>query len=436
MNPFSKVIKNTFFQIIGRGAVILTTIITTAFLTRFLGTTGYGNYIFIISLILFFVTLADWGTGLVFVREAAKTESKQEKFFGNALFFRFALAFICLIILIIFTFIFVPLKSLSALILVASPLLLLISLKTSFHIVFQTKQRFEFTAIFDVFISLLFLVFILIGAYRFRDQLSLSLVLVFWVFSNLAGVGASVFQCLKMTRFDFCLDRQLLHKIFFEALPTGALLITFSIYNRIDIFILQILQGATSVGIYGLAYKIHDNLILGAAYLASSLFPLLSRLASEKGRDRQVLSRVYRKSFDLLFIGAFLVFGGVLLFAPQIIFLIGGNSFAESGVVLRVLVMATVFAYFNHLTGYTLIALGRQRVSLIIALVALFWNVGGNLILIPQFSYLGAAAVTVSTEGLVFVLTSLYLAKKFNLQPGLTFPQTLVEIIKSRGKIY
>jgi len=83
--------------------------------------------------------------------------------------------------------------------------------------------------------------------------------------------------------------------------------------------------------------------------------------------------------------------------------------------VLRILVFATFIAYFNHLTGYSLIALGKQKVSLIVAIIALVWNVSLNLIFIPRYSYLAAAAITIATEGLVLILTSVYLARKFNL---------------------
>ena len=436
MSFFPTVAKNTLVQVLGRGGVIFTTVITTAFLTRSLGTTGYGNYIFIISLILFLVTIADWGTGLIFVREAAKFKFEEERFFGNALFFRLAFALICLLFVWLLIDIFPQFQPISNPMIVASLLLLLISLKTTTHVIFQTKLRFEFMAFIDVFISLIFLVFLLLVSWILKVNLTLFPVIISLVFANLVGVMIAILLALKLSKIDLRLSKRIIKKIFVEAIPTGALLIIFSIYNRVDIFILQLIKGPDPVGIYGLSYKVHDNLVLGAAYLTSALFPVISGLAIDLKKNRPILMNIYQKSFDLLFLAGATILLMTLLFTPIIIAVIGGPEFQRSILALRILVFATFFAYLNHLTGYTLIALGKQRISLAIALVALVWNVGLNLILIPRYSYVAAAAVTITTEGLVFILTSYYLVKKFGLAPSFTFFKTTKELIKTKGKIF
>lgn len=434
MEIFPKVAKNTLYQVLGRVGVALTSLSVTAVLTRQLGTGGYGNYVFVISLILYFVAISDWGTGLISVREASKERKKEEKFYGNALLLRILSSLLSL--LVVNLLVFLPFfQNLAIPIRLASLLLILISLKTSSHIVFQVKLRFEYIALVDVVISFVFLVLLGFLIKFFHLFLDLQLVILLFVMANFWGGLLALFLATRLSSFNFQLDKRLLRRILTESISTGALLFTFSVYNRLDVILLQAFKGADSVGLYGLAYKVHDNLILGAAYLMAALFPVLSNLTSQV-ESREKLKITFQKTFDLLFLSALALLVGVLIFAPLVISLLGGEGFKESVSILRILVFATFLSYFNHLTGYTLIALGRQRVSFFFALVALFWNLSLNLIFIPRYSYFGAAGVTIATEGLVLILTSFYLARSFNLRPSFSFPKTLVEIIKTRGKIF
>lgn len=432
MSLFPKIAFNTLIQVIGRVVVIALTIITTAILTRHLGVTGFGNYIFITALIMFFSSIADWGTGIISVREASKDKEEEEKIFGNALLIRLGLALISFLIINLFVRFLPQFSGLILATAIASTLLFFWSLRTSCQIVFQTKLRFDQHVLVEVIASVLFFL-LLISFLKFSPNLNQIFLIL--SFSSLLASLLALFLVRRLTSFVLQPDWHLIKRIFLEALPTGALLLVFSIYNKIDIFILQSIKGAESVGTYGLAYKVHDNLILGAAFLANALFPILSKCANEPGLNNR-LRLIYKKSFDILFMAGIFLMVSVLIFAPLIIQIIGGREFTASTLVLRILVFGTFIAYFNHLTGYSLIALGKQKISLIVAVMALVWNVGLNLIFIPRYSYLAAAVVTIATEGLVLILTSAYLAKKFNLKPSFSFPKTLVEIIKTRGKIF
>lgn len=429
MSLFPKVFAQTAIQLLGRGVVVAITLLTTAILTRALGASGYGDYVFVTAIVFLFASIADWGTGIISVREAAKTRQSQAKIFGNALTFRFLLS---ILLFLVFNLVIRILPQFGSLVLpatIASFLLLSLSLRTSFQIVFQTRLRFEKQVLVEIFSSATFLVFLL-WAIR---ALSLPFIFIALAFSSFLASFLGFSLARRLTTFVFRLDKNILRTLFWEALPTGALLFLFSVYNRVDIFILKSIKDASAVGIYGLSYKVHDNLVLGAAYLMGVLLPIISRFA----KDHQgKLSLVYKKTFDVLVLSGIIVFLIVFSFSTSIIQIIGGEEFLASSLVLKILVLGTFMAYLNHLTGYTLIALGKQRVSLVVASVAFTFNIVLNLILIPRFSFLGAAAVTVATEGLVFCLTSFYLAKKFALFPSLSFIKTAREFLLTRGKIF
>ena len=435
MSLFPKIAFNTIIQIIGRGVVIGFTIITTALLTRRLGVAGYGDYVFITVFVMFFHSIADWGTGIISVREASKDKSLEKKIYGNSLILRLVLATSSFLIISSLVLLLPQFSGLILPVIIASTLLFFWSLRTSCQIIFQTKLRFDQHVLVEIFSSGLFVLF-LVWVLNFSSDLSwIFLVLSF---SGLLAAILALFLARRLTDFDFQPDFKLMKRIFSEALPTGALLLLFSIYNRIDIFLLQSIKGAEPVGIYGLAYKVHDNLILGAAFLANSFFPVISKYGKigELEKRFEPMREIYQKLFDVLLMAGLAMVAFVLIFSPLIIQIIGGQEFSASVLALRILVLGTFIAYFNYLTGYSLIALGKQKISLVVAIIALFWNIGLNFLLIPHFSYLAAAYITIATEGLVLVLTSSYLARKFNLRPAFSFHRTFIELIKTKGKIF
>jgi len=430
MSIAPKVFAQTTIQIIGRILVVLASLLATAILTRFFGTSGYGDYIFITAAVFLFVSLADWGTGIISVREAAKRRKKEKEIFSQALFFRFLLA---LFLFFFFNFlirILPQFKSLVGPATIASFLLLSLSIRSSLQIIFQTKLRFEKLALVEISSSVLFLIFLLPVVWVWP---TLSFVFVALVSSSFLACILGFFLVRSLVSFVFSYKPKILKTLFWEALPTGALLFLFSIYTRVDIFILKSLKGPEAVGIYGVSHKIYENLVLGAAYLMNALLPIISRLAK---RPSKKLSLIYKKTFDVLVFFGLVVFLTIFFLAGLIVEIVAGGEFSASALVLRILVFGTFIAYLNHLTGYTLIALGKQKVSLLVAFFALLVNIFFNLLFIPQFSYLAASFSTVITEGLVFSLTSFYLAKKFGLYPSFSFLKTLKQIILTRGKIF
>jgi len=152
------------------------------------------------------------------------------------------------------------------------------------------------------------------------------------------------------------------------------------------------------------------------------------------------LKRIYQKAFDILLLMSIGVVLATWIFAPLVVRLITQQRFTEfsdSILVLRILSLALFLAYFNHLTGYTIVVLGQQRSYFFVALVALIFNVLANLIIIPQFSYFGAAAVTVLTEGLVLLITTFFVFRLTKIIPSLIqFPRTAIQLIKQKGKIF
>jgi O-antigen/teichoic acid export membrane protein len=205
---------------------------------------------------------------------------------------------------------------------------------------------------------------------------------------------------------DFRLiDKKLIKELLKMSWPMGVYLIIFSAYDRaIDAIMIRRFLGAGEVAWYGLAYKIYGVLIQPAYFLVSGIFPILSQK-----KDNKV---IFRWSALILFLAGLSIMLLVWIFAPLMVYVLAGSQFEASVGVLRILMIALVFAYLGHLVGFTLISKEGQREMLGMGAIILLFNLTGNIIAIPRFGIMGAAMVTVLTEALSLILMSIRLKKR------------------------
>jgi len=313
---------------------------------------------------------------------------------------------------------------------------ILFATKASFGIIFQTELVMQRLAAADIVASLLTL---FISWFLIKQGLGFLALIGAVVIANFFAVLVALILARKTIKFNFYWDKIFVKKLFKEALPMGAILLIFTVDNKIDTIMLGSLKGSGAVGIYAVAYRVYDVLILGAAFLMNALLPVLSEYSDLK-KWRLKLQEIYQKVFDILLLMAVGVVLATWFLAPLVVWLITQQRFAEFGdaiSVLRLLSLALFLAYFNHLTGYTVVALGRQRKYFWVALSALLFNVIANLIFIPRFSYFGAAAVTILTESLVLIITTIFIFRLIKIVPSLSqFPKTAIQLVKNKGKIF
>jgi O-antigen/teichoic acid export membrane protein len=75
-----------------------------------------------------------------------------------------------------------------------------------------------------------------------------------------------------------------------------------------------------------------------------------------------------------------------------------GSDYEQAAGAARIVVIGSALNLFTALFVTTLVSVGRVRIYIVAALVGLLANVAINLVVIPRYSYLGAAWVTLVTE--------------------------------------
>lgn len=422
---------NTVVQMAGKVASTTLGVLIVIILTRYLGREGYGLVVFSSVFVTLFGSVADWGMTLITVREASKNSVLAHEIIGNVLVIRLILATLAAAAAIVVIFLLPQPPLVRILVAINAITLIALSLKTSFQMIFNVKLQMQNWAISELTANGLTILLIVLFVW-FRAGI-VEIILAFMAGDFLAAAVAARLG-YRLLPLSYSLVHKATRFLLLESLPMGAILAIFTIYNRMDTIILQYFKGSEAVGLYGVAYRVFEVLVLGAAYFANSIFPLISNLA---GKNNAKLADVYRKSFViLLFLGVLVAVANYFL-APLAVAILGGQEFTASVMPLRILSLALIVSYFNHLNGYTLIALGRQWYSLAIAVIALVVNVSLNWVFIPIYSFQAAAFITFITEGLIVLLSLLVLHRQIGLTPPfLAIPAVVAEFIKKRGKIF
>lgn len=384
---------------------VILSLVTTAILTRKLGTEVYGNFLLITSVWLLFDSAADFGSKVIGVKEASvKEKNQRNEIYVQVAWFRcltsLLLFFVGLFVILLWPgFDGLEIEALFALLMIGFT-----AIAGSLEIIFQTEMRMDLKVWGEIVFPLIFVVFVWLSGKEINLIWLFGVYLLARILSLILSIGLvkKLISNLKLVKVDF----EFLKKFLEQTWPMGVYMILFSGYDRaVDSVLIKQLIGVKDLAYYGLAYKIYGSLIQPAYFLVNSVFPLLSGRVDNK-------RKLFWQTTGLMFLGALLVAPTIYFLAPWIVIVLAGTDYLVSVEVLRVLLLAMVFAYLGHLVGFTLIAKGKQKLILLIGVVSLIVNIGGNLLFIPRFGIMGAAWVTVATEAVAGLLMVGFLRKE------------------------
>lgn len=193
-----------------------------------------------------------------------------------------------------------------------------------------------------------------------------------------------------------------------EAAPLalGAALDT--IYFRIDIVMLSLLDTYRAVGTYSVGYKFSD--LLGAVPLAV-VTPALTMMVAAWPNDPSKFRRTFRHALIILTVGAIGTAVGFLIFAEPLVTLFYTDKYSNAANGARLLVVGQGLHFFTLLAFTTLVAVGRNRLYPIAMLLGVVVNVGLNIVLIPEYSFIGSGWATVVTEVAVLIALGIGVAR-------------------------
>lgn len=393
-------IWNTLVQILGKIGGVGISLITTGILTRKLGVSGYGNFVLIGSMFVLLDALADFGTTTIGVREVSKNEDKEAV--THVFNLRLIMAAAAFVVGLVVVWVWKGVAGMRWEATMAMMMIFLTSIAGFWGIIFQSKLRMDLKVIMDMCFPIAFLIWLLF----WRGNINLLLIFAAYILARAISliVGFNLVHEVwrgKIIKFD----KVKLKDLWKLTWPMGMFMMMYATYDRaIDSILIQNFFGATQVAWYGLAYKMYGALIQPAYFYVNSIFPMMSGKMINK-------RELFGKSVWLMLFASVALVIGVYWTAPWMVQVLAGSQFGPSVTVLRILILAAIFAYMGHLVGFTLIAQGGQKQMLKVGAAGLAVNLILNLIYIPKYGMWAGAWVTVLTEGLDTAMMSWFLWK-------------------------
>jgi O-antigen/teichoic acid export membrane protein len=179
-------------------------------------------------------------------------------------------------------------------------------------------------------------------------------------------------------------------------------------FNWVDIAVLRFFVSSSFIGYYTAAWNISQFLMIFGTSLSQTLFPEMSELSVKEDRAAvaDLLDPALSYAGIILIPG--LVGGGIL---GERILRIYGPDFTQAGVVLTVLIVATLFQAYQKQYTTTLNAVDRPDLAFRVNVVFIVANVVLNVILIYLHGWIGAAVATAGSVGSSLLLAHYYLSR-------------------------
>lgn len=427
MSQTKTIFKNMSWLFISQVITSICGFIWTILMARYLGVAKYGIFGFAVSLTGILCILFDFGIGMYSVRHIATDYDSAPKYLGNAIPLKGLFSIFGFIVILIVLI----LMRCDELTITVTMLFTIEQIIKKFvelmNAVFQAFEEGKFQGISNTLLNILLLIFILITIYT---DLGLYGIAISYIIANILALIYCYYVLIKhLTTPCYELDKEFCKMITLAALPFAATAILSSIYYSIDMVMLTNMVGNYATGIYNATYKLISVLTLFYSVYTAVIFPVMSRFYKN---NESLLLISFEKSIKYLMLIIIPLAVATVFYSKDVMQLIYGHSYDGGSTVLSILIWTVCLLFISGACN-TLLNASHKEVSVtkIYAIAAVF-NVILNFIMIPHFSYDGAAITTVLSDILIVCIQA-YIIYKLGHRPNKRLYQDIVRIIIASG---
>lgn len=407
MSLSQKIAHNTLIQIFGKIVSSVFALLTIAALTRYLKPAGFGQYSIIIAFLSFFGILLDMGVYLTALQMISDPKNDGEKVFANAFTLRLIISVLLLstapLIVLFFPYPQIVKKGTS----IAVFAFFFISLCQILHAPFQKELKMFSAELAEIIGKLVILICVLGAIYLKLNLLFIMACLVLGHFSHflLKYIFAKKYIKIKLSY-----DKDIWIKIFHNSWPIALSIFFNLIYLRGDTIILSLFVKEAEIGFYSASYRVIDVLTTLPIIFAGLMLPLFTAAWAKKNLDK--LKRYLQVSFDVCAIISIPIVIGTQFIATPVMTLTAGKEYYPSGPILKILIAAIAMIFFSTTFSHFIVAINQQKSILFGYVLTAVLSVIGYLVLIPKYYSLGAAWITVFSEGMMALIAIIIIYKK------------------------
>jgi len=389
-----KITKNTSYFTL---ALIIQKLISFGYFSYIavkIGPANLGYYTFALFFTTIVSVLIDFGLANVLVREVSKFKEKSQQYLSSALAIKIPLAIISYLLAVILINVLANPVLVRQLVYITGLIMVLDSLTLTFYAFLRGHQNLKYESLGTVIFQLIVLVS---GVVIVNFTLDLRILMLAILVASLFNAIYSTWLIKVKLHLSFFkkVDKLIIKSLLLIAVPFALAAIFTKVYAYVDTVLLNQLVGNTAVGYYSIPYKITFSLQFIPMAFIASLYPAF---ASYFVSSREMLKTAFERSMVYLaIIGVPLTFGLVALARP-VMLKVYTSQYEPSVLPLQILGASLAFLFLNFPLGALLNACSRQARNTVHVGLVMVINIILNLLLIPRFSYIGAAvASSVST---------------------------------------
>lgn len=394
--------------------VAISSIILLPILTKSFSTSDYGIWVQImttISLIPFIATLGLPYTMVRFLSSEKNKEKVQEGFYSIA-----GIVFIFTIIISLFLFLFsgriasILFNDNINLVIILSVITLFACLNSfllNFFRTFQQMKRYSVFLLIQTYLGLLFVSYLALNGFN------INLIVLGYLIANIITFFLMIPFIIHSIGFKSPEFKNIREYLSF-GLPTIPSNLSYWIVDSSDRYVIGILLGTTFVGYYSPGYTLGNIIIMILAPFSLLLPSVLPKYYEENNIEKVKLFLNYSLKYFLL-IAIPAVFGLSLL-SKQLLMLLTTPEIALNGYMITPLVaLSSLILGIYGIIVNILILNKRTKVIGILWIIAAFFNLFLNILLVPYLGIIGAAYGTLVAYTIALFLTILYSFKLINI---------------------
>lgn len=370
-------------------------LITAAYVARVIAPEGFGILSFAAAFSSYFALFATFGLDIYGSREVARSQNFNREKIDSIFSLRLLLSAIVFIVYVGVVFISGNPGIIKIVLIITGINIFITASDLSWF--YKAVEKMRYVAARRILISLLTLggVVFLVNS---RDDIftAVSIPVVAGVINSILFI--SIYGKLR-GRLKFVFRRIAWGKILKESFPLLFSSLMIAVYYNLDIVMLGYMKSQPVVGIYSAAYKIFLTGIIPFGLILNSFFPSLSRVGLNKNKE---LNSIIKNYFMLLFFSGIICALALFFGRDLLIRVVFGAKYSPASIPLSILSLNAAVISLNMFFGNPLIAWGRQKEYSLAITAGALTNVILNVILIPEYSYTGAAFATLISEVVVF----------------------------------
>ena len=397
--------KNSALYIIKTLIGVVIPLISFPLVTRILGVENYGKVAYSNNIANYFIYFAALGMSTYAIREGAKCQNDKDKLSKLAKelltinIISSLIAYILLLLISNITFF----KDYFLLILIHS--IVIIFQTFGFEWIYQVKEKYAYISIRHIIFQIIGLIFLVLFMKEKEDYYIYA---IYTVFTSCADNIINIIFLPKHIKLNkkYKLELKKHVKPIFYIFSIS---IISTILQNIDTTLIGIFINDFQVGLYNSALKIFNIVNSVIASISVVFFSRMTTVAlEEKNKENKQNSLIIIFSIVLFYLVLPMMIG-IICIGDQLILLICGEEYLDSGIVLQVYAIVLILSSINRVFGHQILLVNNEeRTYFKSTIICFLLKLILNIILLPIYGIIICAISSIIGE----LLSDIYLIIK------------------------